>query len=439
VTPPPPSRVLIQGGRVLDPSQGLDEVTDLLIENGKVARIGRNLKADGAQTINAKGKVVAPGFIDLHVHLRTPGQEHKETILTGSRAAIRGGFTTICTMANTDPVVDSPNVIEFLKSESAKVGLANLLPYGAVTMGLKGETLTEMGELQAAGAVGFSDDGMPVSNAGMMRRALEYSRMTNLPVIDHCEEKSLSGHGVVHDGATAARLGLAGIPAEAETVMIARDLLLAQSVGGRLHVAHLSTAEGVDLIRAAKKKKIQVTTEVTPHHLSLSEEALSTYDSRFKMNPPLRTQKDLEALREGLKDGTIDAVATDHAPHSAAEKEQGLVHAPFGVVGLETALAVGLTELVHRGSLKLETLVDALTRRPARILGSDRGTLKVGAPADVTVFDLETDWAVEAGAFASKGLNTPFLGWRLKGRVTDVLVMGRQVYHGGQFMNGGVA
>jgi len=439
VTPPPPSRVLIQGGRVLDPSQGLDEVTDLLIENGKVARIGRNLKADGAQTINAKGKVVAPGFIDLHVHLRTPGQEHKETILTGSRAAIRGGFTTICTMANTDPVVDSPNVIEFLKSESAKVGLANLLPYGAVTMGLKGETLTEMGELQAAGAVGFSDDGMPVSNAGMMRRALEYSRMTNLPVIDHCEEKSLSGHGVVHDGLTAARLGLAGIPAEAETVMIARDLLLAQAVGGRLHVAHLSTGEGVDLIRAAKKKKIQVTTEVTPHHLSLSEEALSTYDSRFKMNPPLRTQKDLEALREGLKDGTIDAVATDHAPHSVAEKEQGLVHAPFGVVGLETALAVGLTELVHRGSLKLETLVDALTRRPARILGSDRGTLKVGAPADVTVFDLETDWAVEAGAFASKGLNTPFLGWRLKGRVTDVLVMGRQVYHGGQFMNGGVA
>ena len=439
MTPPPPSRVLIQGGRVLDPSQGLDEVTDLLIENGKVARIGRNLKADGAQTINAKGKVVAPGFIDLHVHLRTPGQEHKETILTGSRAAIRGGFTTICTMANTDPVVDSPNVIEFLKSESAKVGLANLLPYGAVTMGLKGETLTEMGELQAAGAVGFSDDGMPVSNAGMMRRALEYSRMTNLPVIDHCEEKSLSGHGVVHDGLTAARLGLAGIPAEAETVMIARDLLLAQAVGGRLHVAHLSTGEGVDLIRAAKKKKIQVTTEVTPHHLSLSEEALSTYDSRFKMNPPLRTQKDLEALREGLKDGTIDAVATDHAPHSVAEKEQGLVHAPFGVVGLETALAVGLTELVHRGSLKLETLVDALTRRPARILGSDRWTLKVGAPADVTVFDLETDWAVEAGAFASKGLNTPFLGWRLKGRVTDVLVMGRQVYHGGQFMNGGVA
>ena len=423
----------------MDPSQGLDETADLLIENGKVARIGKNLKADGAQVFSAKGKVVSPGFIDLHVHLRTPGQEHKETILTGSRAAIRGGFTTICTMANTDPVVDSPNVIEFLKSESAKVGLANLLPYGAVTMGLKGETLTEMGELQSAGAVGFSDDGMPVANAGMMRRALEYSRMTNLPVIDHCEEKSLSGQGVVHEGLTAARLGLAGIPSEAETVMIARDLLLAQSVGGRLHVAHLSTAEGVELIRVAKKKKIQVTAEVTPHHLSLSEEALSTYDSRFKMNPPLRTQKDLEALREGLKDGTIDAVATDHAPHSAAEKELGLVQAPFGVVGLETALAVLLTEMVHRGALKLETLVDALTRRPAKILGLERGTLKVGAVADVTVFDLEADWAVEAGAFASKGINPPFLGWRLKGRVTDVWVEGRQLYHGGQFMNGGVA
>jgi len=417
----------------------MDEAADLLIENGKVSRIGKNLKADGAQTISAKGKVVAPGFIDLHVHLRTPGQEHKETILTGSRAAIRGGFTTICTMANTDPVVDSPNLIEFLKSESAKVGLVNLLPYGAVTMGLKGETLTEMGELASAGAVGFSDDGMPVANAGMMRRALEYSRMTHLPVIDHCEEKSLSGHGVVHEGLTAARLGLAGIPAEAETVMIARDLLLAQSVGGRLHVAHLSTAEGVELIRAAKKKKIQVTAEVTPHHLSLSEEALSTYDSRFKMNPPLRTQRDLEALREGLKDGTIDAVATDHAPHSAAEKEQGLVQAPFGVVGLETALAVLMTEMVHRGALKLETLVDALTRRPANTLGLDRGTLKTGAVADVTIFDPEAEWVVEAGAFASKGINTPFLGWRLKGRVTDVLAGGRHLYHGEQFMNGGFA
>ncbi len=434
---PSPARILIRGGRLLDPSQGMDEITDLLIEEGKVARIGKNLKPEAAQTLDAKGKVVVPGFIDLHVHLRTPGQEHKETVLTGSRAAVRGGFTTICTMANTDPVVDSANVIEFLKSEGAKAGLANLLPYAAVTKGLKGESLTEMGELQQAGAVGFSDDGMPIASAGMMRKALEYSRATGLPVIDHCEEKSLSGHGVMHEGLTAARLGLAGIPAEAETVMVARDILLAGAVDGRLHVAHLSTAQGVELIRAAKKRGLRVTAEVTPHHLVLSEEALSTYDSRFKMNPPLRTQKDVEALREGLKDGTIDAVATDHAPHSAAEKEVGLAQAPFGVVGLETAFAVLLTELVHRGALSLNALVEALTRRPAKVLGIDRGTLVVGSAADVAVLDTEAEWAVEAAAFASKGINTPFLGWRLKGKITDVLVGGRPVYRGGQFTNGG--
>jgi dihydroorotase len=429
--------ILIKGGRVVDPSQGMDQVADLLIENGRVARIGKGLKAEGARVLDARAKVVAPGFIDLHVHLRTPGQEHKETVLTGSRAAVRGGFTTICTMANTDPVVDSANVIEFLKAENAKVGLVNLMPYAAVTMGLKGETLTEMAELQAAGAAGFSDDGMPVASAGMMRRALEYSRVTNLPVIDHCEEKTLSGDGVAHDGPTAARLGLAGIPAETETVMIARDLLLAEGTGGRLHIAHLSTARGVELVRAAKKRGVRVTAEVTPHHLSLSEEALSTYDSRFKMNPPLRTQKDLEALREGLRDGTIDAVATDHAPHSAAEKEMGLAQAPFGVVGLETAVAVLLTELVHRGAVTLSTLVEALTCRPAKVLGIDRGTLAVGAPADVVVLDMEEEWAVETGAFASKSANTPFLGWRLKGRVTDVLVEGREIYRSGQFTNGG--
>jgi dihydroorotase len=433
----PSDRLLIQGGRLVDPSQGIDGPADVLIENGKVARVGKNLKADGARVLDAKDKVVTPGFIDLHVHLRTPGQEHKETVLTGSRAAVRGGFTTICTMANTDPVVDSGSVIEFLKAENAKVGLVNLLPYAAVTMGLKGETLTEMAALQAAGAAGFSDDGMPVANAGMMRRALEYSRVTNLPVIDHCEEKSLSGHGVAHDGPTAARLGLAGIPAEAETVMVARDLLLAEGTGGRLHIAHLSTARGVELVRAAKKRGVRVTAEVTPHHLSLSEEALSTYDSRFKMNPPLRTQKDLEALREGLRDGTIDAVATDHAPHSAAEKEAGLAEAPFGVVGLETAVAVLLTELVHRGTLSLGTLIEALTCRPAKVLGIGRGTLAAGTPADVTMLDLEEEWAVEAGGFASKSANTPFLGWRLKGRVTDVLVSGREVYRSGQFTNGG--
>lgn len=428
--------LLIRGGHLVDPAQGLDEPMDLLIESGKVARVGRGLKANGAQVLEAKGKVVAPGFIDLHTHLRCPGQEHKETLATGSRAAIRGGFTTLCAMANTDPVVDSAAVVEYLKTENAKVGLVNLLPVGAITLGLRGQTLTEMSQLQAAGAVGFSDDGSPVENAGMMRQALSYSRLTRLPVIDHCEEKTLSGQGVVHEGLIATRLGLAGMPAEAETVMIARDLLLAQATGGRLHIAHVSSAQGVEMIRQAKRKGIRVTAEVTPHHLTLTEEALSTYDARFKMNPPLRSQADLEALREGLKDGTLDAVATDHAPHAQVEKEADLTKAPFGVVGLETAVGVLLTELVHRRLVPLSTVIAALTHRPAQAFGIDRGTLTPGVPADVTLLDLTKGWVVEASGFASKGGNSPFLGWRLMGQVTDVVVAGQCRYRNGQFENG---
>ncbi|MBI3318421.1 MAG: dihydroorotase [Candidatus Omnitrophica bacterium] len=429
-------KILIRGGHLIDPAGRIDEPMDLLIENGKVLEVGKNLKAGGTTVIEAKGKVVAPGFIDLHVHLRSPGQEHKETLLTGSRAALKGGFTTVCAMANTDPVVDSGTVVEYLKAQNAKVGLVNLLPYGAVTVGLKGETLTEMGELQGAGVVGFSDDGMPVLNAGVMRRALEYTRMTGLPVISHCEEKALAPKGVAHEGKTSARLGLTGIPSEAETVMIARDLLLAQGTGGRLHIAHVSTAQGVELIRQAKKKGLHVTAEVTPHHLTLTEEALNTYDPRFKMNPPLRSQEDLEALREGLKDGTLDAVATDHAPHALAEKEADLGAAPFGVVGLETALGVLLTELVHRKILSLKELIASLSLRPAQVLGIDRGALRAGSAADVTILDTETDWTVESGSFSSKGVNSPFLGWRLKGRVTDVLVAGKPVFLSGKFTNG---
>ena len=428
--------LLMKGGRLIDPATGVDGSMDLLIEAGKVKQIGKGLKANDAQILDAKGKVVAPGLIDLHVHLRSPGQEHKETFLTGSRAAIRGGFTTVCAMANTDPVVDSGPVVEYLKTQNAKVGLVNLLPYGAVTMGLKGQTLTEMGDLKRAGVMGFSDDGSPIVNAGVMRRALEYTRMIGLPIISHCEEKNLSGCGVVHEGLTATRLGLAGIPSEAETVMIARDILLAEGTGGRLHIAHVSTAAGVRLIREAKERGALVSAEVTPHHLTLTEEALSTYDARFKMNPPLRTQADLDALREGLRDGTLDAIATDHAPHAVAEKEVELTQAPFGVVGLETAVGVLLTELVHRGVLKLTTLIAALTQRPANVLGIDRGRLSVGAVADVTLLDPEMEWVVEAGSFASKGVNSPFLGWHLKGAVTDVVVGGRLVFRGGQFMNG---
>ncbi|MBI3333124.1 MAG: dihydroorotase [Candidatus Omnitrophica bacterium] len=430
-------RILIKGGRLIDPAEGVDEVCDLLIEGGKVAARGKGLKAEGAQGLDAKGKVVAPGFIDLHVHLRFPGQEQKETLITGSKAAIKGGFTTICTMANTDPVIDSGAVIESVKAQTGKLGWIRILPYAAVTMGLKGETLTEMGELRAAVAVGFSDDGMPILNAGLMRRALEYTRLAGPPVIAHCEEKSLTGAGVMHDGVTATRLGLAGMPAEAETVMIARDLLLAEGTRGRLHIAHVSTGAGVELIRAAKGRGVQVTAEVTPHHLTLTDEALNTYESRFKMNPPLRTEADLEALRNGLRDGTLDAVATDHAPHSRAEKELDLGAAPFGVVGLETAAAVLLTELVNRGTVPLPVLIASLTARPAQVLGIDRGRLSKGSAADVTILDLEADWIVEAGSFASKGVNSPFLGWRLKGQVTDVLVAGEPVLRNGQFLVNG--
>ncbi len=426
--------ILLKGGRLIDPSQGIDGQHDLLIENGRIAKVGKNLKADSAETIELKGKIVCPGFIDLHVHFRTPGQEHKETIRTGSRAALSGGFTTVCLMANTDPVVDSPTIVEFIKGEAAKVGLIQVLPYGAVTLGLKGENLTEMAALQEAGVVGFSDDGMPVSNAGMMRRALEYSRVTGLPVIDHCEEKELSGHGVMHEGLTSCRLGLAGVPSEAETVMIARDLLLAEATGGKLHIAHVSTVAGAELIRAAKKRGVPVTAEVTPHHLTLSEEALESYDSRFKMNPPLRPKKDAQALREALNDGTIDAIATDHAPHSLSEKETGLIQAPFGVIGLETALAVLLTELVHKQGFSLATLIAAWTHKPAKVIGSDRGTLAVGAPADITVFDPEQEWSPDAGQTASKSKNSPFIGWKLKGRVTDVWVSGQARYRDGRFL-----
>lgn len=427
-------KLLIRGGRLVDPAQGIDGPADLLIEAGKVVRSGKGLQADGGtQVLEARGKVVAPGFIDLHVHLRTPGQEHKETLLTGARAALRGGFTTVCAMANTDPPVDSAPVVEYLLNESAKLDLVRVLPVGAVTVGLKGQALTQMSELAEAGAAAFSDDGLPVASGALMRRALEYSRLTGRPVIDHCEESTLTGCGVVHEGATATRLGLAGIPAESETVMIARDLLLAQATGGRLHVAHVSTARGVELIRQAKAAGARVTAEVTPHHLALTEEALSTYDARFKMKPPLRAQEDLQALRRGLADGTLDAVATDHAPHAQAEKEMGLTHAPFGVVGLETALGVLMTELVRREELTLSRLIEALTAGPAAVLGIEAGSLKPGWAADVTVLDPEAEWTVEAGAFASKGANSPFLGWRLKGRVTDVLVGGKILLREGRW------
>ncbi|MCM8794433.1 MAG: dihydroorotase [Candidatus Omnitrophica bacterium] len=429
--------ILIKEGHLIDPAQGIDEPRDLLIEDGVVKEVKKGIRPNGADLVDAKGKTVSPGFIDLHVHLRSPGQEHKETVLTGSRAAALGGFATVCSMANTDPVVDSATVVDYIRNQSARIGLVRILPFAAVTVGLKGEILTEMGDLKEAGAAGFSDDGVPVMNAGIMRRALEYSRITGLPVVAHCEDKNLAGNGVVNQGRTSTRLGLPGIPSEAETIMIARDLLLAEATGGRLHIAHVSTEAGVALIRSAKAKGIRVTAEVTPHHLVLTEESLGTYDARFKMNPPLRTQKDQEALRAGLEDGTIDAIATDHAPHAVSEKEMELPLAPFGVIGLETALGVLLTKLVHRGNVRLKTVIAALTAGPAAVLGINRGTLRVGSPADVTIFDPQANWAVDRETFASKGINSPFLDWGLKGRVTDLVVDGRIILRNRRFTTNG--
>jgi len=412
---------------LIDPARKLDGERDLLIRDGRVERVGKGLSDAGAETVELKGLWVTPGFIDLHVHFRTPGQTHKETIGSGARSAVAGGFTTVCTMANTEPPIDSVPLLEHIQAEAARVGLLNILPLAALTLGLRGETLTEMEGLRKAGAVGFSDDGMPVMRAAVMRRALEYSRGIGVPVVSHCEDKSLSEKGIVHEGVVSARCGLQGIPAESETVMIARDLLLAESTGGHLHVAHVSTAAGVAMIRAAKARGVRVTAEVTPHHLMLTDEAVAGFDSRFKMNPPLRTGNDQAALWEGLRDGTLDAVATDHAPHATAEKEAELEHAPFGVVGLETAFPVLYTRGVLEKRLELPALVAALTCRPAAVLGIQRGTLAEGAIADLTVIDPTIRWTVEPVRFESKGKNSPFAGWELRGQVRDVWVAGRPV------------
>ena len=425
------SKILIKNGRIIDPANQLDKQADLLIDQGKIASVGKNLKASGAQVIEADGKWVLPGFIDLHVHLRSPGQEEKETVQTGARAAAVGGFSSICAMANTDPVADRRPMIEFLVSEAQRVGLVNVLPVGAVTKGLKGESLAEMGELQKAGAVAFSDDGHSIMNSNLMRRALEYTKMFDAPILAHEEDTLLSAEGVMHEGEISLRQGVAGIPSAAESVMVSRDLLLVKATGGKLHLCHVSTQEAVEMIRWAKKQKLPVTAEVTPHHLSLTEDDLAEHDPVFKMKPPLCASDDQKALRDALADGTIDAVATDHAPHTNADKELGLKAAPFGVIGLETALGVVMTRLVHPGALSPQRLAESLSFRPAQILGIDKGTLSVGAPADVTIVDPDLEWTVTPDSFESKSQNCPFMGWKLKGKVTDLLVGGREIVRAG--------
>ncbi len=423
--------MLIRGGRIIDPSQDIDAIGDLFISEGRIGWL--NMERAGSlpedcSVVHAEGMVVCPGFIDIHCHLRQPGFEEKETIATGTRAAARGGFTTVCCMPNTDPPVDTKAVVEYIKRVAAEEGVVRVLPVGCVTKGRAGSELAELGELSISGAVAFSDDGRPVADSSLMRRALEYSRDSGLPIIDHCEDLILSQGGVMNDGAAAARLGLKGIPAAAEEKMVARDIELARSAGGRLHIAHVSTAGSVDIIRRAKDEGVSVTAEVTPHHLTLTEEMVAGHNTSAKVNPPLRTEEDREALVLGLKEGVIDAIATDHAPHAAEDKMGDFAQAAFGISGFETALG-SLMGLVHQGKIDLVTLISKVTREPASFLRrADLGTLSPGAPADVTVFDPRREWAVNPDEFASKGKNTPLAGRVLKGMVM-VTICGGVVVH----------
>ena len=419
--------ILIQGGRVIDPGR-MNGPADVLIERGTIAAVGPKLKAPANTTIiDATNKIVLPGFIDLHVHLREPGFEYKETIASGAAAAVAGGFTSVCCMPNTNPVNDNQSITEFILEKARAAGLARVLPVGAITKGSEGKELAEIGDLRRAGCVAISDDGLPVMNSLVMRRAMEYAIAFDLPVVDHCEDLHLSEGGCMNEGLVSTQLGLPGVPAAAEDVMVARNLALAELTGARLHLAHLSTAGSVRMVREAKARGIKVTAEACPHHFMLTEEAVCGYNTHAKMNPPLRTWTDVQAIKEGLRDGTIDVIATDHAPHAAQEKQQEFAAAPNGIVGLETAWPLALT-LVEEGILTLEAVVAKLTTEPAKAFGLKHGTLAVGADADVVIANVQEPWEIDPARFRSKSRNTPFAGWKVKGRVTATLVGGKIVY-----------
>ena len=403
--------LLLRGGTLLDPSQRLNEVGDLLISDGEIAGFGRTIDApDDAETIDCDGLIVSPGFIDVHCHLREPGREDVETVATGARAAAAGGFTAVCAMPNTDPVTDNQAAVGFIVRQAQRAAAARVYPIGAISVGQAGMVLAEFGEMVGAGAIAVSDDGKPVASAHLMRTALEYARTFKIPVIDHCEEPTLAAAGAMNEGIVSAQLGLKGVPAEAEEIMVIRDILLARLTGGHVHLAHMSTRGSVELIKWGKERGINVTAEVCPHHLSLTEESVRGYNTNAKMNPPLRTADDVEALREAVKDGTIDLIATDHAPHHYDEKEREFADAPNGIVGLETALAVIVTNLVEKGYLGFSDLVDRMSCAPARIFNLPGGSLKRGSAADVTVFDPSARWKVDPARFLSKGRNSPYAG-----------------------------
>jgi len=424
--------LLIQGGHVIDPGR-INGIADVLIEQGKIAAVGANLTAQGkgkngsVQIIDARHKLVLPGFVDLHVHFREPGFEYKETIKSGTAAAAAGGFTSVCCMPNTQPVNDSQAITEFILEKARIAGNARVYPVGAITKGSEGKELAEIGDLRRAGCVAISDDGQPVMNSLVMRRAMEYALAFDLPVIDHCEDLHLSEGGCMNEGVVSTQLGLQGVPAAAEDVMVSRNLALAELTGARLHLAHLSTAGSVRLVREAKARGIRVTAEACPHHFTLTEEAVRGFNTLAKMNPPLRAWDDVQAIKEGLRDGTIDVIATDHAPHATQEKLQDFAAAPNGIVGLETALSLTLV-LVEEGVLTLESAVAKLTSAPARAFSLNAGTLASGVDADVVIVDPQETWEIDPARFRSKSRNTPFAGWKVKGRVHATLLGGRIVY-----------
>jgi dihydroorotase len=422
--------LVLQGGRIVDPSQDLDIVGDVIVVDGKIAHVGPKAGVpDGAEIIDCADVIVSPGFIDVHCHLREPGREDVETIATGARAAAAGGFTAVCAMPNTDPVTDNQAAVGFVVRQGQKANAARVYPIGAISVRQEGHALAEVGEMVGAGAVAISDDGRPVASAQLMRTALEYSRTFTIPVVDHCEEPTLAVGGAMNEGIVSARLGLRGVPSEAEEIMVIRDILLSRRTGGHIHIAHASTKGSVELIRWGKDRGINVTAEVCPHHLSLTEDAVEGYDTNAKMNPPLRTAEDVAVLGEAVRDGTIDVIATDHAPHHYDEKEREFADAPNGIVGFETALAVVVTALVGSRIIDFPTLIERMSVGPARIFHLPGGSLARGRPADITVFDPAREWVVDPAQFLSKGRNTPYAGRKLRGRAICTVVGGRIVYH----------
>lgn len=420
--------ILIRGGRIIDPANNLDDRLDILIENGRIYKVDKNLKSNNAEVIEADKKIIIPGLIDMHTHLRQPGREDEETIVSGSLAASKGGFTAVAAMPNTDPPMDNESAVEFVLSLSRKAGLIKLYPVGAMTRGLKGEQLSEIGSLVRSGVVAISNDGNPVASAEVMRRALEYSKMYSIAVISHCEDRSLSGNGVMNEGFVSTRFGFKGIPSVAESIIVSRDIQLAHYAKARLHIAHVSTRDSVDIIREARRKGIEVTSETCPQYWTLTDEDARLFDTNTKMNPPLRTKEDVDSIKEALKDGTIDVISTDHAPHASWEKENPWDDAPFGIIGLETALGLVITELVEPGIIDWAGVVKTMSIAPARILGVQDGTLSIGKDADVTIINPDKEWTVNKEEFLSKSNNSPFIGWRLKGVVEWTISRGKIVW-----------